>query len=345
MRVGGINAPVALIRIDERSALAVAGSGESSVIRLAGAGFALTATVTPFLPRTGIPRKILKVNSNEVVWLCGNGFSQIIRESMGVYEECVIKIPGVTGVWFWGEKQMVVTHNGKMSVFIQMERGIVVKKKCQLVMDDLTLVFAGNADGSEFIQVTSTAVLTVDGRLDFEKILCGAIGDGLVAVVAFADEQHTVEVMGYSGERLHSIPIPASAQVLAVSKTTLALSSWPEDSIFVFKLETQELIQTIHAIKAVSLALTDTALVVLKFRDGCLFYDLASFAKVSSLHCEGIHYSIIPTNNGAFLIPGERPVLIQDGVVKGVEYHEFTAATSDDRYALICNDQLAIVTP
>jgi hypothetical protein len=46
------------------------------------------------------------------------------------------------------------------------------------------------------------------------------------------------------------------------------------------------------------------------------------------------------------LVPGERPILIQDGVVKGVEYRAFAAAAARDGYfALLSHERLAIVTP
>jgi hypothetical protein len=43
-------------------------------------------------------------------------------------------------------------------------------------------------------------------------------------------------------------------------------------------------------------------------------------------------------------VPGECSVQIHDAVVKGIEYHAFTAAAScGDRLALVCHDRLAIV--
>jgi hypothetical protein len=134
--------------------------------------------------------------------------------------------------------------------------------------------------------------------------------------------------------------------VVAISETAVALASWADQSILVFNLENEELIQRISPLKAVGLAFTETALVALEHRDRCLFGDLESFTKPTTLHCEGLHSSLIPTGNGSFLVSGERPILIQDRVVKGIEYHGFTAgAACDDRYAIVSHERLAIVIP
>jgi hypothetical protein len=344
MRIGGVDAPVALLRIDAELALAISAAGESSAIALSGASFGTTATVRPFLPRSGVPRKILEVSANEFVGLCGGGFAQVIRESLRVRELCVVGMTGVTGVWFHGDRRVALTYGSVSAMFAVTEKGIAIVTDRRLVADDATLAFASCDGGAAFVQVTRQRVRTPRGSVDFGRILCAAVSGGRVAVVVGADGGHRAAVVSDAAAIVCSIPIPSSAEAVALSGDLLALASWANEAVFVFSLASGGLIRTIAPVKAVDLAITDAALVVLEYRDRCVFYSLAATGDVRSLHCEGLHYSLIARDDGSFFVSGERPVLIQDGVVKGFEYKAFTAGAADgDTFALVCGDRLAIV--
>jgi hypothetical protein len=193
-----------------------------------------------------------------------------------------------------------------------------------------------------FVQVTESNIVSGTDCIDFDKIICGSIHSDLIGVVTFSGDQYWLWILGSDLAVKSQFDLPASAEAIALNSTLVAISSWAEDSVFIYNEES--LIRTIRSIKAVSLSFTGTFIAVLCSRDRCLFYSLEDLDDIHCLYCEGLHHSIIACEAGGLLLSGERPVLVQDLALKGFEYQGFTkGASRGAELALVCGDRLAVV--
>lgn len=358
MRIGPINVPIALLKYDNRTLISISTSGESSLIQLCGETMKMHSVATPIMTNSGSLKKIVEVNSNEFIGLCGNGYSHIIRQSLILNEVARIPLMGIETIWFY--QDCLVLSVDTQTFIIRLGDNEVEKiENDSFVLDQPTIAFKQTSDNS-FIQITPFKVNSnIDGneindKGDFHVITDASISSSYVAFIINDESQFTIFVLDYDLNEVRRFEVPVPIEVIAVNDTFMATASWPENKVFVFSIETGSLVRTIEKVNCISLLFTDDYLILAETRDHVIYYPLNSLydsktssADFVSLYCNGMHYKLIPTSEpNDVIVAGECPVLIHDLVVNGIEYHGFKdGAVSDDKFCLIHDDSLSLCRP
>ena len=345
-RIGGINVPVALIAISGDTALAVAKDGISSIITLSGQDDELKAEIVDAPIVSESLKKIVEVKDNEFVGLCNGCRAHIVRQSLKIEKGYTIAMPGATGVWFCGDDTLIVSFGrGSRMVKFDSMKGLVACPNSSLITNEPTIGVATLGDNS-FIQVTRSAVNIANvAMLQPGHILCCSISNDLISVVVGSGSTCEVELIDFSGQILRSIVISSPAEAVACNGTLVAVACWSDNSVLAFNVEDARLVRKITGVTGIAMRFTKNYLVVVNAKDACTLYSLADESEVHSLHCEGLHYSIVPIDDEKVIVTGEKPVLIDGAVLKGCDFDSFTCGTvTGNSMALLSDEKLYLCT-
>lgn len=364
MRIGSINTPIALLPYDDKHLISISQSGESYSIELVGDNNCMSSQTKTFMVNCSSVKKIIDVNSNEFIGICGNGFSHIIRQSLILEEFAQVPVIGVKDVWFFND-EFVITINDKTFNVSLNDNGIAPVQNGNLITDQPTIAFK-QTNESDFIQITPTKVNVSNSSSnffsvkDFEAIHQASISNSKIGLIVSNGLTDFVTVLDHDLNELFNVEVPVPVEEVAVNDQYVALSSWPENQIVIYSIESAKIVKSIEKVNCIGMTFSPDYLIVSETRDHCIFYSLKSFEpneqnannqndSFTSLHCNGMHYSIIPFGDGStndVIVAGERPVLIQNLVVKEIEYAGFKGgACRTDKIVLIHDDSISFCYP
>ena len=347
MRIGPINTPIALLPYTDNTLISISESGESSIIKLIGDINHLKAQTAPIMMNCSSVKKIIEVNNNEMIGICGDGFSHIIRQSLMLNEFVELNVPSVHNVWFFGN-DLLISLTDSTHILSVTDDGAVDIQNLSIISNEPTISFVQNP-GSDFVQITSSTVNingnnTINYFNEYGEISIASISASNIGLVFSNPDGTLVKVIDFEFNNIRDFTFQMPVQAIAINFQFVAVSSWNEAMVYVFSIESGELIRTFKKVNCTDLLFTPDYLVVLEMRDHCNFYDLKDENINFRFHCDGMHYSLIQMdqlNSNDIIISGERPVLIQNMIVKGIESSEFSkGAFSNNRLALVDDEIL-----
>lgn len=358
-RIGSINTPIALLPYDNKHLISISQSGESFRIELVGDVNHMKSKTTTLMTNCSSVKKIIDVNSSEFIGICGNGFSHIIRQSLILEEFAQVPIMGVKDVWIFNN-DFVITINEKTHLFSLDDDGVTPIQNEDLITNQPTIAFK-QVSSTDFIQITPTKVLisSIKSCKDYSSIHQASISESKIGLIVSDGQTDFIAVLDFEMEEILNNEAPIPIEEIAVNDQYVAVSSWPESQIVILSIESGEAIKTIEKVNCIGMTFSPDYLIVAETRDHCLFYPLKAFeppedgskrdTSFTSLHCNGMHYTIIPFGDGTtndVIVAGERPVLIQNLTVKEIEYSGFKGgACSEDKIVLIHDDSISFCHP
>ena len=345
-RIGEIPPPVALIAISRDSALAIAKDGKSSIITLQGKDNSLRSEIRDGTIISGTLEKVIEVNNNEFVGLCKNNRAHFVRESLKLKRNFVVSMPHTTGVWFSGQNRIIISFEAQSRMaIIENTTGLTAVSDPRMIENEPTLC-VGILDANNYVQVTRTTVNVTNGsRLVYSHIICGYVRNGLISIVHENYGKYATLVLNSLCQTVMAIDLPGAVETVACNGTLLAVASWTEHSVFAYNVGTGELVRTIRDVTGIGMAFTGKYLVVADAKNASYLYSLDNECEVHSLHCEGIHSSLVQLGGERVIVCGDDPVLLDGPALKGIEFDEFThAASFEDLFVFSSHDKLFVCT-
>ncbi|OHT10955.1 hypothetical protein TRFO_19527 [Tritrichomonas foetus] len=342
MRIGPINTPIALLPFDDKNLISLAQSGESSSINLMGDINHLIAETKPLMVNCGSVKKIVEVSNNEMIGICGDGFSHVIRQSLIMKELASIQVEGVDDLWIFND-EIIVSVYGQTYVLGFDGEKIIRKERYEIINNEPTICFRQISE-DDFIQVTASTLSSNSTRLNLGLIIHASISDYNVGILLRNENNFTVKVFDYHFNETLSLDLDYSAEEVAINKDYLAVSSWAENIVYVYSLSNGKIVRTFSDFSSIAdMKFTTDYFVVLETREHINFFSLCDESVNIRIHCDGLHYSIIPYDGNDVIISGENPILIQNLMLKGFKFPYFLKGShSNNKFALADDSKLTI---
>lgn len=317
LKVSEISNAAALIRYNDKCAIAIGSDGTSSMIHIDDSEYPPKLMTNTLFESSGSIRQIIPVGSSQVDCLCAGRYAAHLTREIQLSDVAQMPFPGCQGIWLYRENVFVATYGGKTVAAEFNEEGINPTVIPDLA-DGQTLAFHVTEGG--YIQVTREAIVYETKSIVFKKRALSCSINGRIATVTF-DDKINIYIDGEVKYSFDNINTSNAASDLAGER--FAFVSWSQRKVTLVDKESKVLKQ-IEDIPAVAAFFDQAVLVIVLECDDIITVDMNLVEK--RVQCPGLHTGVCPTPRG-FCISGETPVMFVGGAMWTLSCSGFTQAS------------------